>query len=53
MSGLLQRPPRLTVNTTSTSGLMAKPKLADDDDDETVKAMLAALSTYRSGEGHE
>ena len=50
MSGLLQRPPRLTVNTTSTSGLMAKPK---DEDDETVKAMLAALSTYRSGEGHE
>jgi hypothetical protein len=47
MSGLLQRPPRLTVNTTSTSGLMAKPKLADD---ETVKAMLAALHTYRSGE---
>ena len=50
MSGLLQRPPRLTVNTTSTSGLMAKPKLADD---EIVKAMLAALHTYRSGERSE
>ena len=50
MSGLLQRPPRLTVNTTSTSGLMAIPKLADD---EIVKAMLAALHTYRSGERSE
>lgn len=31
-------------------GLMAKPK---HEDDETVKAMLAALATYRSGERHE
>jgi hypothetical protein len=50
MSSLLQRPPRLTVNTTSTAGLMAKPK---DEDDETVKAMLAVLHTYRSGERSE
>jgi len=50
MSGLLQRPNRLTVNTTSTSGLMAKPKPADDG---TIKAMLAALAIYRSGERHE
>ena len=52
MNGLLKRPAQITVNVIGASGLMAnpKPKLADD---ETVKAMLAALAIYRSGERHE
>jgi hypothetical protein len=50
MSGLLKRPAQSVAKTANTKGLMAKPKPAYDN---TVKAMLAALSTYRSGEGHE
>ena len=50
MSGLLKRPAQSVAKTANPKGLMAKPKLGDD---ETVKAMLAALATYRSGERHE
>ena len=50
MNGLLKRPAQSVAKAANTKGLMAKPKLADDD---TVKAMLAALATYRSGESHE
>ena len=51
MSGLLKRPARSMAKTANTKGLMAKPKPADDDD--TVRKMLAAFATYRSGELHE
>ena len=50
MSGLLQRPAQSVAKTANAQGLMAKPKLGDD---ETVKAILAALATYRSGERHD
>ena len=50
MSGLLKRPAQSVSKAANTTGLMVKPKLADD---ETVKAMLAALHTYRSGEHSE
>ena len=50
MSGLLNRPAQSVAKAANTTGLMAKPKLSDD---ETVKAMLAALHTYRSGERSE
>ena len=50
MSGLLKRPAQSVAKAANTNGLMAKAK---HEDDETVKAMLAALSTYRSGKGHE
>ena len=50
MSGLLKRPAQSVAKTANTKGLMAKSK---HEDDGTVKAMLAALDTYRSGERHE
>ena len=50
MNGLLKRPAQFVAKAANTNGLMAKPKPADDD---TVKAMLAALAIYRSGERHE
>ena len=50
MSGLLKRPAQSVSKAANTTGLMAKPKLADD---EIVKTMLAALAIYRSGERHE
>ena len=50
MSGLLKRPAQSVAKAANTKGLMAKSKPADDD---TVKAMLAALAIYRSGERHE
>ena len=46
MSGLLKRPAQSVSKEANTKGLMAKAKHEDDD---TVKAMLAALATYRSG----
>ena len=50
MSGLLKRSAQSVANTANAQGLMAKSKHEDDD---TVKAMLAALATYRSGERHD
>ena len=50
MSGLFERPAQSVAKTANTLGLMAKTK---HEDDETVKAMLVALATYRSGERHE
>lgn len=50
MSGLLKRPAQSVSKEANTKGLMAKAK---HEDDETVKAMLAALHTYRSGERSE
>jgi hypothetical protein len=50
MSGLFKRPAQSVAKTANTPGLMAKAK---HEDDETVKAMLVALATYRSGERHE
>ena len=50
MSGLLKRPAQSVAKTANTKGLMAKAKHEDDD---TVKTMLAALATYRSGERNE
>jgi hypothetical protein len=50
MSGLFKRPAQSVAKTANTQGLMAKAK---HEDDETVKAMLVALATYRSGERHE
>ena len=50
MSGLLQRPAKSVAKSANPKGLMAKAK---HEDDETVKAMLVALATYRSGERHE
>ena len=50
MSGLLKRPAQSVAKTANTKGLMTKPKPAYDN---TVKALLAALATYRSGERHD
>ena len=50
MSGLVKRPAQSVAKAANTTGLMAKPKLADD---ETAKAMLAALHAYRPGERSE
>ena len=50
MSGLLKRPAQSVAKAANTKGLMTKSK---HEDDETVKAMLAALAIYRSGERHE
>jgi len=50
MRGLLKRPAQSVAKTANAQGLMAKAKHEDDD---TVKAMLAALATYQSGERHE
>ena len=50
MSGLLQRPAKSVAKSANPKDLMTKSKHEDDD---TVKAMLAALATYRSGESHE
>ena len=50
MNGLLKHPAQTVAKSANAKGLMAKPKPADDD---TVKTMLAALATYRSGERHD
>ena len=50
MSGLLKRPAQSVSKAANTKGLMTTPKPAYDN---TVKALLAALATYRSGERHE
>ena len=50
MSGLLKRPAQSVSKAANTTGLMAKPKLAND---EIVKTMLAALAIYDSGERSE
>ena len=50
MNGLLKRPAQSVAKAANTKGLMAKSKHEDDD---TVKAMLAALAMYRSGERHD
>ena len=50
MSGVLKRPAQSVSNAANAQGLMAKAKHEDDD---TVKTMLAALATYRSGERNE
>ena len=52
MSGLLKRPAQSVAKTANAQGLMANPK-PKHENDGTVKAMLAALATYRSGERHE
>ena len=50
MSGLLKRPTQSVAKAANTKGVMSKPK---HEDDETVKAMLAAFATYHSGERHD
>ena len=50
MNGLLKRLAQTVSKAANPKGLMAKSKHEGDD---TVKAMLAALATYRSGERHE
>ena len=52
MSGLLKSPAQSVSKAANAQGLMANPKPKHEDDD-TVKTMLAALATYRSGERHE
>ena len=52
MSGLLKSPAQSVSKAANAQGLMANPKPKPADDD-TVKAMLAALAIYRSGERHE
>ena len=50
MNGLLKRPAQTVAKSANPKGLMAK---SEHEDDETVKAMSAALAIYRSGERHE